>query len=499
MFFHHLAKIPGPKLWAATRLRFVVSLLSGNLVHDVREIHERYGEIVRLAPDEISFAKEEAWHDIFGIRTGHQPFSKNPIYFSPPPGQPHNIVTTANVDDHARMRRVLNYAFTPTALKSQEPIIESYVDLLISRLREKAISNQKDHSDSAVLNMVDWYNYVAFDIVSDLGFGEPLNCLKEGVLHPWVGMIFNFIKGMTLAASTRYYPWLEFILMRFLVPASLLKMAEDHYQLALDKIHRRMSLEQQRSDFMTPVFAQGILNIGEEGGGGKGMTLREIESTFSMLIIAGSETVATALSGITNYLIQTPFALAKLDREIRHAFTEESQITIAALKELVYLQAVIQEGLRLCNPVPAGLPRVVPQGGATVCGVYLPGGTNVSVHPWTINNSPSFFHRPEEFIPDRWLPLAAADDSTEGSDEIEWKRPAEHANDHLSAVHPFGLGPRACIGKGLALAELRLVLARLVWAFGLGVPEGQKGLDWRTLKTYIIVQKEPVWVRLRMR
>ena len=300
---------------------------------------------MRLAPDEISFAKEEAWHDIFDLRTGHQPFSKNPIYFSPPPGQPHNVVTTADVDDHARMRRVLNYAFTPTALKAQEPIIESYVDLLISRLREKAVSSQENHGDSVVLNMVDWYNYVAFDIVSDLGFGEPLNCLKEEVLHPWVAMIFNFIKGMTLAASTRYYPWLEFILMRFIVPESILKMAEDHYQLARDKIHRRMNLEQQRSDFMTPVLDQGILNVGEEG---KGMTMREIESTFSMLIIAGSETVGTALSAITNYLIQTPFALEKLNHDIRHAFTEESQIIITTLKEFVYLKTVIQKGLRVC-------------------------------------------------------------------------------------------------------------------------------------------------------
>ena len=488
-----MATVPGPKLWAATRLRFVISLLSGNLVHDVRKIHERYGETVRLAPDEISFAKEEAWHDIFGIRTGHQPFNKNPIYFSPPLGQPHNIVTTANVDDHARMRRVLNYAFTPTALKAQEPIIESYVDLFISRLREKASSTQDNPGDSTILNMADWYNYVAFDIVGDLGFGEPFNCLREGVLHPWVAMIFNFIKGMTLVASTRYYPWLEFILMRFLVPTSILKMVEDHYQQALDIIHRRMNLEKQRNDFITPILDQGILYVGEEG---KGMTMPEIESTFSILIIAGSETVGTTLSGITNYLTQTPSALEKLNREIRHTFIEESQITITALKELLYLNAVIQEGLRLCNPVPAGLPRVVPQGGDTVCGVYLPGGTNVSVHPWTINNSTSFSHNPEDFIPDRWLPLAA--NSTNGSD-IEWKRPAEHANDHLSAIHPFSLGPRACIGKGLALAELRLILARLIWAFDLGVPEGQKGLDWRKLKTFVIVQKEPVWVRLKMR
>ena len=451
-------------------------------MHDVRRIHKEYGPVVRLAPNEISFAKEEAWHDIFRARPGQRPFLKNPIYFTPPPGQPHNIVTTADVEDHARMRQVLNHAFTPTALKAQEPIIESYVDLLITRLREKAISSELP-SNEIILNIVDWYNYTAFDIVGDLGFGEPFNCLKDGALHPWIALIFNYIKAMTLAASARYYPWLSLIVTRFLVPRRILKMTEDHYQLAISKIHRRMNLEQQRIDFMTPVLKQGILAQGQEG---EGMTLPEIESTFSMLIIAGSETVSTTLSGLTSYLLRHPRVFRTLTSEILTTFTCSSQITITAVRDLPYLNAVIQEGLRMCNPVPAGLARVAPKGGSTVCGLFLPEGTNVSVHAWTIATSASLFHKPEEFIPERWLPGP--------------ERPVEHANDQVSAIYPFSIGARACIGKQLALAEMRLILARLAWGFEMGRPKELKDVvDWEMLKTYVVVQKEPVWVRLRIR
>ncbi|KAL8725161.1 MAG: hypothetical protein Q9181_006521 [Wetmoreana brouardii] len=96
--------------------------------------------------------------------------------------------------------------------------------------------------------------------------------------------------------------------------------------------------------------------------------------------------------------------------------------------------------------------------GATVCSSALPGGTHVSVHAATLNTHSALYHRSQEFVPERWLTAGQG-------------RPVEHANDKLEACHPFGLPPRMCIGKGLAVAELRLLVARLVRAFEIGVPE----------------------------
>ncbi len=98
-----------------------------------------------------------------------------------------------------------------------------------------------------------------------------------------------------------------------------------------------------------------------------------------MIIIAGSETTATILSGLTNELTQNPVEYEKLVCEIRSSFTSDSDMTFAALKALPFLNAVCSESLRLCNPVPTGLPRVVPPGGASVCGHFLP--ENVTNQP----------------------------------------------------------------------------------------------------------------------
>lgn len=72
LYFHPLCKFPNPKLWAASQLPFVYCLLTGKLVRREREFYEKYGEIIRLAPDEVSFASEAAWNDIYTFRRGHK-------------------------------------------------------------------------------------------------------------------------------------------------------------------------------------------------------------------------------------------------------------------------------------------------------------------------------------------------------------------------------------------------------------------------------------------
>ena len=250
-------------------------------------------------------------------------------------------------------------------------------------------------------------------------------------------------------------------------------------------------------DFMTPII--------ELNGDMQRMSLPEIESAFSLLIVAASETTATTLSGVTNYLIQTPPVMQSLVTEIRGAFKTEQDINMDSLRELPYLGAVISEGLRLCNPLPVGLPRLVPPEGDTVCGQWLPGKvssslvpslqlslltpafivqTHVSVQPKTIHNSPKRFHRPESFVPERWLSRPSC--------------PTDRASDQLSAVLPFGLGPRRCMGRTLAMFEMRLILARLLWAFDIEAVPGSV-LDWRTLRLFSNVALQPFMVRLKDR
>lgn len=105
------------------------------------------------------------------------------------------------------------------------------------------------------------------------------------------------------------------------------------------------------------------------------MTRSEIISTSRTLLNAGSETTSSVLAAATNYLLQNPDMLRRVQSEVRAAFKAADGITLRALSTpglLPYLEAVLQESLRCYPPVPATLPRKVGAAGAVIDGYYIP-------------------------------------------------------------------------------------------------------------------------------
>lgn len=223
----------------------------------------------------------------------------------------------------------------------------------------------------AEIDMGPWFNYTIFDVFGDLGFGESFNCLENSRYHPWISLLFNSVKAASFFAAVRFYPLLEWLLMK-LIPASLKEMQRKHYNQIVDKVHRRLNWELERPDIMSHVIG------GRKGD--KGLDIGHINTTFMILTTTGSETIATVLTGTLNYLVNDSDKFRVLASEIRNRFASQEDITLDALKELNYLNACLSEGLRLCVPVPWMLPRLVPGLGASVCGTWLPGGVSSSIH-----------------------------------------------------------------------------------------------------------------------
>ncbi|ETS73398.1 hypothetical protein PFICI_15003 [Pestalotiopsis fici W106-1] len=224
----------------------------------------------------------------------------------------------------------------------------------------------------------------------------------------------------------------------------------------------------EREDFMSYILRQN----GEEG-----MTRGEIVENSNVLIIAGSETTATQLSGTTFQLLTNSEVYNKLVREIRTAFTSEEEITLVRMNELKYLRAVFEEGFRMYPPVPVGLPRTVCQGGEWIQGYYIPQDTGVSVPQWSAYQSESNWLEPEKFVPERWL----------GDVRFE--------HDNRDVLQPFSYGPRNCIGKSLAYAEMRLILTRLLWKFDLEMMDESK--SWAKQKIFTLWDKKELRVKLQ--
>ncbi|KAH9433515.1 hypothetical protein MCOR02_005560 [Pyricularia oryzae] len=160
---------------------------------------------------------------------------------------------------------------------------------------------------------------------------------------------------------------------------------------------------------------------------------------------------ATALCGLIFYLSRTPQAYRRLVEEIRSSFTSEDQITMQTLEGLPYLNACLEEILRIYPPAADTPPRISP--GAEVGGYYIPEGNVVSIYQWATHHNPDNFVNPLTFAPERWLPR-----SNPFYESI-------YDKDNKAAFRPFAVGPRDCVGKNLAYSEMRLVISRLLWNF----------------------------------
>ncbi|RAH50530.1 cytochrome P450 [Aspergillus brunneoviolaceus CBS 621.78] len=433
VYLHPLARYPGPTAMAATRIPYMRLTIGGRFPQTIKQLHERYGKVVRIAPNELSFTDREAWKAIYGTRPRHGQKGKDFRFYSPTAGGAPSIIVS-NDADHSRFRRLMAHGFSDSSLRGQEPIIYGNVDLLMQRLQEKC-------EEGEVVDLVKWYNFTTFDIIRDLAFGEPFDRLPQELQLSPMG-----VKTAAYANVARRLPG----------SLALLKLITPKHIIAEKDIHAALTTEKHENTE-------------------KGFTTQELVSNGSTIIIAGSETTATLLSGVTYLLLKSPRVLSKLQDEIRSTFSDESEIDLESCNKLEYCLAVLTEALRVYPPVGPGLPRIVDAQGDMIAGNWVPGGTIVSISQLAANHSSDNFTDPERFIPERHL----------GDPRF--------ANDSKTAMQPFSFGPRNCIGRNLAYVEMRLILARMVFNFDMELD--QPGSDWLHQECFLLWQKPSLPVK----
>ena len=320
--------------------------------------------------------------------------------------------------------------------------------------------------------------------MGDLCFAEPFGCLDQASATEWSTSIINVFIAATWTQGIRRLTgvgtWLEYILTKLLIPAKAAGWKKTHLDNSREKTIRRLAhSDRDHADFMYQILNNHSKNP---------LSQTEIILNMALFTSAGTDTTATALTGWTYYVCTHPSVYSRLVREIRETLTTEDDIKWSKVTQLQYLNATIHEALRLFPPSAASQQRIVPRGGATISGYYIPAGTTVAVAPWASTRSRLNFHDPDNFRPERWL-----------GDE-------RYSNDKLDASLPFGSGPRVCVGRNLASLEMRLILSHLLWSFDIELDRGEYGernkvwgLDgkMKPMKVFHSMTKPGLWLRLR--
>jgi cytochrome P450 len=200
-----------------------------------RELHAKYGPVVRLSPNELAFNSAQSWTDIYGHRVGRTDLSKDPIHVGavdPMPGV--QTISMANHIDHARQRKALSYGFSKKALFAQEEIVQEFVDKLMRNFDNFA-------EKSEPFDIVRWLNFITFDVIGDLAFGESFGCLDRGDFHFWIRVIFDAVKAGAIQQATRRFATAgsttQNLLMNF-IPSGLTKRRKDHLAYSKEKVMR---------------------------------------------------------------------------------------------------------------------------------------------------------------------------------------------------------------------------------------------------------------------
>ncbi|KAJ3335101.1 hypothetical protein HDU93_006476 [Gonapodya sp. JEL0774] len=421
---------------------------------------------------------------------------------------PDNILFTTSETYHKKARRLVSPAFSIKYLNSLEPFTHQVWQTFQSKVELMPANG----SGWASVNLQDYFQNMAFDIIGMTAFGESFGMVETGNHPVLTARRANF----QFLVMKVVFPILSYIDYRLLP----IRDSVDIEQSALAKVYtNRIALNnagQRRVDIL-----QMLIDY-EDPRTGERLTQQEIEATTRIINAAGSETTGNAMTWVMYFLLKHPTDLAKLRCELDASFPDglEAHLELARLKSLPFLDAVIKESMRM-KPGAPSISREAPEdtlltfhdADGNQSEVFVPSGTLIEASFFASHRSPQIWLHPDDFLPERWLEGATSTEDEEvcgvrdqaPQKEINadagvgptWGKPKLVNRD---AVWPFSAGSRDCIGKNFALNEVRILVGYLVRRFDL-VPmfDTSKEIEGATFITLAADMKGGLPVMLRLR
>ncbi|KAK7064986.1 cytochrome P450 [Favolaschia claudopus] len=433
-FFSPLRHIPGPWYMAMSDFWLGTHLLRFQQTSTAHELFNKYGPVVRVGPNKVLFCDAAAMRSVYV----QGKFPKNPELYGKLDidGYDFSLTMADNASHSVRRRAIGSHYYS--ILSQFQSQMHQITQQLIKNL--DALSGREPVDCLLLLK-----NYM-IDMVVVSTFGFELGALQKwSVDAPELisDAVSDYPKSSLMKLLVPSLLWKALCLFpnarwrRFTQPVKILK------QFVVARIAELPQIDDKKvSDASTLV--ERLLKHLDTPNSGLDMDNLVMETVAHF--IAGTETSSITLSYLLWQLTCSPEVTEKLQRELDEAMPDPHVIPdIGVLQELPYLDACIQEGLRVHGAVTPLLERVVPPGSDfQLLGYSIPGGTVVATQAWSIHRDPRAFPSPERFDPERWL-----------------------KNDPQCAAHfmPFGLGTRVCSGQPLAQTTLRLATAALVRNF----------------------------------
>ncbi|KAL2808466.1 cytochrome P450 [Aspergillus granulosus] len=444
--YWRLRHIPGPWWTRFTNLQRVLWVRTGK-AHEIHlDIHNKHGDVAVLGPNMVSLANPAWINVVYPTRMG---IPKGSFYSTLAPytkkGALPAVFSSRDEDVHKRLRSPIASLYSMSKVLPLESFINKTIEVMSAQLDARFVDSQE------TFDLARWLQYFAFDVMGTLTFSKRYGFLEKGVdIGGMLETIWEFMRG---AAPFTQIPWLDQVWNK----NAFVSMFRGPTGFSILGIVGKFVAERQATKGDSKTIDDGLrerdmLDMFMDIQSNNALPQWTVTAWTFSNVIAGSDSTAVVMRTIFNNLLRHPETMHRLRAELLEAdaakgFTKPYP-SWKDVCDLPYLDACVLEGLRMHPPFCLPFERVVPKGGMTVGENYFPQGTIIGMSPYLVNrHKPTFGEDVEDWNPERWMV----------EKELKARREA--------AILTFGAGRRVCLGRHIAMLELKKIVPALLLQF----------------------------------
>ncbi|KAI1412106.1 trichodiene oxygenase [Hypoxylon sp. FL1857] len=444
LFWHPLARFPGPKLAAVTRYveAYYDLILNGQYTFKIAEMHEKYGPIIRISPHELHVNDPSFFETLYSRDGRWDKYDWSYDAF----GAELSTICALDHYVHRRRRAPLGTFMSKGNVSNRQEIVSRLVSKLCDRLDAFAESNRG--ADPARLKLSPAISSFTRDVATEFLFGESHNNLDHPDFNPGLTTVLQ--ASGSIWRISKHIRWYGRVMKS--LPLSLVeKLSDDNGKAFLvflkDMIRLVTDIHSASANKTLSADSPHTL-VNEILESDLPPSDKSFERCFDEAITVSSaafETTAHCIRVILYHVYRDEYILRRLRDELAasSARSPTQNLRLAELEQLPYLTAVLMEGLRLAPAVATRQARVAPDRDLIYKSWIIPAGTPVGMTTILMHRNPELYPNPEQFNPERWV-------------DINERRKAE------KTFAPFSRGARICVGMHLAWAELYMALAGII-------------------------------------
>jgi len=373
----------------------------------------------------------------------------------------------ANDETWKRQRRMVMAALDPRHVKAYFKSLVTVVTRLEGRWKKAATGGAEIDLQSDLMRYT-------VDAIAGLAFGSDVNTLEtEDAIQQHLNRIFPAI-ARRVTAAVPYWRYVKLPADRQLERS--VKEVKAAIERFIAEARTRLADDPERRKDPKNLLEAMIVAADQEGSEGRN---GDIAGNVFMMLVAGEDTTANTLAWMLELLYLNPEALQRAQAEVRQVVPPGADdLTMEALDELVYVEACINETMRL-KPVATFLPSQAIRD-TVIDGIEVPADTLVLGLLRPDATDSRYFPEPMRFDPDRWLEKTAGTADAKSTTRVSM---------------PFGAGSRLCPGRYLALLEMKMAIAMLLRRFSIDRVGTANGKPTRELFAFAM---GPVGLRMEL-